>query len=147
MKTTATTTTSRRNGHRGWRASAPPVPAAIRGEASLPRLATLPAGVVLEELGVDAGGLSHDEAGARLEHAGPNRLRSWSSSWRCSGFVYLGPMQALLGHEPLSLAQWLPVLAAPVLLFAAEETRKAVVRRHRRAAAGRSARDHRAISP
>src|SRR4029434_9167899 len=27
-----------------------------------------------EELGADAGGLSHDEAGARLKHAGPNRL-------------------------------------------------------------------------
>jgi magnesium-transporting ATPase (P-type) len=63
------------------------------------------------------------------------------------GFVYLGPMQALLGHEPLTLGQWLPVLAAPVLLVAAEETRKAVVRRRRRAAAGRSARDQRAISP
>jgi hypothetical protein len=43
------------------------------------------------------------------------------------GFVYLGPMQALLGHEPLTLGQWLPVL-----LVAAEETRKAVVRRRRR---------------
>lgn len=74
MKTTAATTTSRRNGHRGWRAPGPAVPAAIRGEVSLPRLATLPPEVVLEELGADAGGLSHDEAGARLEHAGPNRL-------------------------------------------------------------------------
>jgi magnesium-transporting ATPase (P-type) len=48
------------------------------------------------------------------------------------GFVYLGPIAALLGHQPLTLAQWLPVLAAPVVLFAAEEARKAVVRRHRR---------------
>jgi hypothetical protein len=40
-------------------------------------------------------------------------------------------MRALLGHQPLTLAQWLPVLVAPVLLFAAEEARKAVVRRHR----------------
>jgi magnesium-transporting ATPase (P-type) len=47
------------------------------------------------------------------------------------GFVYLGPIQALLGHQPLTLAQWLPTLAAPVLLFAAEEARKAVIRRHR----------------
>lgn len=62
------------------------------------------------------------------------------------GFVYLGPMQALLGHEPLTLGQWLPVLVAPVLLLAAEETRKAVVRRHRRAASGRSARGQRAVS-
>ena len=52
------------------------------------------------------------------------------------GFVYLPPMQALLGHQPLILAQWLPVLAAPVLLLAAEETRKAATRRHRRVVAG-----------
>jgi magnesium-transporting ATPase (P-type) len=52
------------------------------------------------------------------------------------GFVYLRPIQALLGHQPLTPAQWLPVLAAPVLLLAAEETRKAVIRRHR---AGRRA--------
>src|SRR5512132_394321 len=74
MKITAATTTTRRNGHRGWRAAGPPVPAAIRGEVSLPRLATLPTGVVLGELGTDAGGLSHQEAAARLEHAGPNQL-------------------------------------------------------------------------
>jgi magnesium-transporting ATPase (P-type) len=74
MKTTAATTTPRRNGHRGWQAAGPPVPAAIRGEVSLSRLATLPAEVVLGELGVDAGGLSHQEAAARLTQAGPNRL-------------------------------------------------------------------------
>ena len=74
MKTTAATTTTRRNGHRGWQAAGPPVPAAIRGEVSLSRLATLPAEVVLGELGVDAGGLSHQEAAARLTQAGPNRL-------------------------------------------------------------------------
>jgi hypothetical protein len=44
------------------------------------------------------------------------------------------PMQALVGHRPLT--QWLSVLAAPVLLFAAEEARKAVARRRR---AGRRA--------
>ena len=74
MKTTAATTTNRSDGHRGWRAPGPAVPAAIRGEASLPRLATLPPEAVLRELGVDAGGLSHEEAAARLELAGPNRL-------------------------------------------------------------------------
>jgi magnesium-transporting ATPase (P-type) len=47
------------------------------------------------------------------------------------GFVYLPPLQAVLGHQPLTLAQWLPVLAAPLLLLAAEETRKGVARRHR----------------
>ena len=74
MKRTATTTTNRSNGHRGWHAPGPAVPAAIRGEVSLPRLATLPPEAVLRELGVDAGGLSHEEAAARLELAGPNRL-------------------------------------------------------------------------
>ncbi len=44
-------------------------------------------------------------------------------------FVYLGPVQAVLGQRPLSFSQWLPVLAAPVLLLAAEEGRKALVRR------------------
>ena len=74
MRTVTTTTATHRNGHRGWRAAGPLVPAAIRGEVSLPRLATLPAEAVLEELGVDAGGLSHQEAAARLTQAGPNRL-------------------------------------------------------------------------
>jgi hypothetical protein len=74
MKTTTDMTTTRRNGHRGWHAARPLVPAAIRGEVSLPRLATLPAEVVLGELAVDAGGLSHQEAAARLVQAGPNRL-------------------------------------------------------------------------
>jgi hypothetical protein len=45
-------------------------------------------------------------------------------------------MQALLGLRPLTLAQWLAVLAAPVLLFAAEEVRKTVIRRYRRLVAG-----------
>jgi hypothetical protein len=74
MKTITATTATRGNGHRGWRAGGPLVPTAIRGEVSLPRLATLPAEVVLGELGVDAGGLSHQEAAARLTQAGPNRL-------------------------------------------------------------------------
>jgi magnesium-transporting ATPase (P-type) len=71
VKTTTTTTTSRRNGHRGWRTAGPLAPAAIRGEVSLPRLATLPAEVALGELGVDTGGLSNEEATARLAQAGP----------------------------------------------------------------------------
>jgi hypothetical protein len=48
-----------------------------------------------------------------------------SKAGPCWGFVYLG----LFGHRPVT--QWLPVLAAPVLLFAAEEARKAVARRRR----------------
>jgi magnesium-transporting ATPase (P-type) len=52
------------------------------------------------------------------------------------GVVYLEPMQALLGLRPLTLAQWLAVLADPVLLFAAEEVRKTVIRRYRRLVAG-----------
>jgi magnesium-transporting ATPase (P-type) len=47
------------------------------------------------------------------------------------GFVYLGPVRAVLGHRPLTFAQWLPVLAAPLVLVAAEETRKAVASRRR----------------
>jgi hypothetical protein len=74
MKTTPTTATSGRNGHRGWRAAGPLVPATIRAEVSLGRLATLPAEVVLGELGVDTGGLSNEEAAARLAQAGPNQL-------------------------------------------------------------------------
>jgi P-type Ca2+ transporter type 2C len=74
MKITTTTTATRRDGHHGWHAPGPLVPAAIRGEVSLPRLATLPAEAVLGEPGVDAGGLSHQEAVARLGQAGPNRL-------------------------------------------------------------------------
>jgi magnesium-transporting ATPase (P-type) len=53
------------------------------------------------------------------------------------GFVYLGPMQQLVGHQPLTPVQWVPVLAAPMLLLAAEETRKA----------DRSARNRRATRP
>jgi Ca2+-transporting ATPase len=52
------------------------------------------------------------------------------------GFVDLGAMQQLLGHQPLTPVQWVAVLAAPMLLVAAEETRKAVARRRRRATAG-----------
>ena len=60
------------------------------------------------------------------------------------GLVYLGPMQALLGHQPLTLAQWLPVRAAPCrssrLRRPARRTSvDAVVRR-----LGRSTREHRA---
>jgi magnesium-transporting ATPase (P-type) len=47
-------------------------------------------------------------------------------------FVYVGPVARLLGQRPLSAAQWLPILVAPVLLLVAEETRKLVVRRRRR---------------
>jgi magnesium-transporting ATPase (P-type) len=43
-------------------------------------------------------------------------------------FVYVPPVRDILGHHGLSPAQWLPVLATPVVLLAAEETRKAVVR-------------------
>ena len=62
------------------------------------------------------------------------------------GFVYLPPMQALLGQQPLT-CQWLPVLAAPVLLSrprrpARRSSAGAGGRRR-----GRSARDHRATRP
>jgi magnesium-transporting ATPase (P-type) len=48
------------------------------------------------------------------------------------GFLYLPPIWRALGHRPLTLTQWLPVLATPWILLAAEETRKAVARRARR---------------
>jgi hypothetical protein len=46
------------------------------------------------------------------------------------GFVHLRPIQALLGHQPLTLGSGCPSWS-PLLLFAAEEARKAVIRRHR----------------
>jgi hypothetical protein len=79
MKTITATTTTRRNGRHGWSAAGPLVPAAIRCEVSLPRLATRPAEVVLGELAVDAGGLSHQEAGRA---AGAGRSEPASASPR-----------------------------------------------------------------
>jgi magnesium-transporting ATPase (P-type) len=49
-------------------------------------------------------------------------------------FVYLPPIAEVLGQRALTAPQWLPVLATPWLLIAAEEIRKAVVRRQRRRA-------------
>ena len=49
-------------------------------------------------------------------------------------FVYLPPIAEVLGQRALTSVQWLPVLATPWLLVAAEETRKAVVRWLRRRA-------------
>jgi magnesium-transporting ATPase (P-type) len=43
-------------------------------------------------------------------------------------FVYLPPVQRVLGHQPLTATQWLPVILTPFLLLAAEESRKLVVR-------------------
>jgi magnesium-transporting ATPase (P-type) len=43
-------------------------------------------------------------------------------------FVYLPPVQRVLGHHSLDLSQWLPVLITPLVLLVAEEIRKAVVR-------------------
>ena len=63
------------------------------------------------------------------------------------GFVYLGPMQQLLGHQPLTPVQWVPVLAALLLLLAAEETHEAVARRANGRWLGRSARNRRATRP
>ena len=45
-------------------------------------------------------------------------------------FVLIPPVARLLGMRPLTPAQWIPVLAAPCVLSAAEEARKAIVRRH-----------------
>jgi magnesium-transporting ATPase (P-type) len=46
-------------------------------------------------------------------------------------FVYVPPVAALLGMQPLDLEQWWPVLVTPVVLLAAEEGRKALVRSRR----------------
>ena len=43
-------------------------------------------------------------------------------------FVYLPPLQRVLGHHPLDLRQWALVLLTPFLLLGAEEARKAIVR-------------------
>jgi len=43
-------------------------------------------------------------------------------------FVYLPPIARALGQQPLTPLQWLPVLVTPVVLVAAEEARKAIVR-------------------
>lgn len=45
--------------------------------------------------------------------------------------VYFAPLSGLLGQQPLNWRQWLPVLFAPLVLLAAEEVRKLVVRRRR----------------
>jgi len=44
-------------------------------------------------------------------------------------FVYVPVVADALGQQPLTPLQWLPVLITPVVLIAAEEARKAVVRR------------------
>ena len=46
-----------------------------------------------------------------------------------AAFVYLPPVYHVLGQHPLTASQWLPVVVAPWLLLAAEETRKALARR------------------
>jgi len=42
------------------------------------------------------------------------------------------PISDLLGQQPLSALAWIPILVAPWVFIAAEETRKAIVRRPRR---------------
>jgi hypothetical protein len=44
-------------------------------------------------------------------------------------FVHIEPIASLLGMQALTPAQWVPVLIAPCLLLAAEEARKAIVRK------------------
>jgi hypothetical protein len=54
-------------------------------------------------------------------------------------FLYVPGISHLLGQQGLTAHQWLPILAAPVLLVAAEEGRKALVRtRARRRASATS---------
>jgi magnesium-transporting ATPase (P-type) len=43
-------------------------------------------------------------------------------------FVYLPPVQRVLGHDALDFRQWALVLVTPLILLGAEEARKAFVR-------------------
>jgi magnesium-transporting ATPase (P-type) len=54
-------------------------------------------------------------------------------------FVYLPPLAHALGQRGLEILRWVPILAAPWILIAAEEIRKAIVRRIRRPSRPRSA--------
>jgi magnesium-transporting ATPase (P-type) len=45
-----------------------------------------------------------------------------------AAFVYVPVIADALSQQPLTALQWLPVLATPFVLLAAEEGRKAVVR-------------------
>ncbi len=54
-----------------------------------------------------------------------------------AAFVYVPPVARVLGQHALSGAQWLPVAVTPFVILAAEEARKAVVRRRDRSAASR----------
>jgi len=47
-------------------------------------------------------------------------------------FVYIPSISGVLSQCPLTLAQWLPVLATPLIFLAIEELRKAIVRRRTR---------------
>jgi len=51
-------------------------------------------------------------------------------------FVYVPVVQHVLGQHGLSGTEWLPVIVAPWLLLAAEEVRKAAVRRRRSSGPG-----------
>ena len=73
---------------------------------------------------------------ASLFSIGPlrNRLLVWAvitEALALLAFVYVPPIADALGQQPLEPAQWLPVLVTPFVLLAAEEARKAVVRRRR----------------
>jgi magnesium-transporting ATPase (P-type) len=64
-----------------------------------------------------------------------NRLLIWAIVAEAAAllaFVYVEPLYAALGQIPLSIGQWLPVLATPFVLLAAEDARKSVVRRRSR---------------
>jgi len=116
----------------GWRPGTP-LPA---GGPALATLSTMVfAAIVLAQM---ANAFECRSTWASLRAIGPatNRLLVGAvaiEGLALLGFVYLGPVQAVLGHRPLTPVQWLPVLAAPLLLLAAEEARKAAVRRRHRA--------------
>jgi potassium/sodium efflux P-type ATPase len=73
---------------------------------------------------------------ASLLTIGPlsNRLLVWAVGVELlalMALVYVPVLSDALGQHPLDRAQWLPIVSAPLILFAAEEARKAVVRRGR----------------
>ena len=92
--------------------------------------------IVLTQL---ANALACRSTPASLFSLGPfsNRLLTWVlpiELLALLAFVYVTPLAAALGHEPLQAVAWVPVVATAPLLLAAEEGRKALVRRRLAAA-------------
>jgi len=57
-------------------------------------------------------------------------------------FVYLPPLQRVLGHQPLNLGPWSLVLITPLLFLGTEELRKAFIRTQAQSRTPSTPRDH-----